>query len=110
MNLCGDFGQNIHALDGGSYSEAPTWAVFYSDHLSVAADPAFFAGGEFRRKNQNQLDVRTFFHAGLGVEEYAIRAHIASLGTRFRVGAAHADRKSGDNSLARTAIDLRSHL
>ena len=45
-----EFGENVHAADLGRHPEFSS-LFFDSDNGGLAADPALFAGSEFRRKD-----------------------------------------------------------
>jgi len=100
--------QHIHAPDRSGNSETLAGALFDTQNLSMAANPAFLAGGQLGRQDENQFYVRALSHAGVDIEEYATRAQVAGLGAQLRLTrrAPYADGQLGNDSLARTAIDL----
>jgi hypothetical protein len=106
-----NLGQNVHSSDLSGYAEIIAGALFHSQNSGVTTDPALLARGEFGRKYENQFHLRAFHHAGLGIEEHAIRADVASLGGEFSTsgGAANANRDGCNDSVAGTAINLRRH-
>ena len=108
-HLRGDFGEDVHAADLGGHAELCS-LFFYADDRRLAADPALFARGELGRKDQHQLDFGALLHAGLGVEEHAVGANIASL--RGVVGAlrsADARGHAGRDSCSCAAIIVGCH-
>jgi hypothetical protein len=109
--LGGYLRQNVHALNFGRDAEGGTCSLLYAQDAGVAADPALLTGGQLWRQDENQLDVRAFRHAGVGIEKYAIRADIASLGAQFGIRGivANPHRQLGDDSFARAAVGIRSH-
>ena len=72
------FGQDVHAADLGCDPELGP-VLFHTHHGRLAADPAFFSIGELGRQDQNQLDLGSLLHAGLGIEEDAVGAHVSGL-------------------------------
>jgi hypothetical protein len=50
LELDCEFGENVHAADLGRHPEFSS-LFFDSDNGGLAADPALFAGSEFRRKD-----------------------------------------------------------
>jgi len=77
----------------------------------MATYPTLFAGGQFGRKNQDQFELGTLGHGGLAIEEDAIGADIAGLGSQFRSPCCILD-ANGDasrNSMAGTPIEITVH-
>jgi hypothetical protein len=109
--LRGNLRQDVHALNLGRDAEVRARSRLHAQDAGVAANPAFLSGGQFRGEDENQLNVRAFDHAGVGIEENAIRAHIASLGGQFgiRGSVADTDRQLGDDSFMGAAVEIRSH-
>lgn len=77
----------------------------------MAADPAFLPGGQFWGQDEDQFQDRALHQPGLGIQEYAIGAHIAGVSAqlRFARSGAYTDRQLGDNSFAGPSIDLIIH-
>jgi len=74
----GDFGEDIHAANLGGYAEVGA-AIFDPNDGGLTTDPAFFARGELRREDENEFDVGSLLHGGVGVEEHAIGADVTSM-------------------------------
>jgi len=77
----------------------------------MATYPTLFAGGQFGRKNEDKFEIGTLGHAGLAIEEDAIGADIAGLGSQFPSPycALDANGDASRNSLAGTPIEIRVH-
>ena len=56
----------------------PLFAIFYSDHRGPAAYPLFLAVGEFRRQNQDHLQLASGHDARVGIKKNAAGVQIAS--------------------------------
>src|ERR1700733_14925902 len=104
-----DFGEDVHAADLGGHPELSAFFLDPDDGR-LAADPAFLAGSEFGRKDQDQLDIGALFHTRLGIEEYAVRAHVAGLcGVVCTLGRAHARGNAGRDSGSGAALGVSFH-
>jgi hypothetical protein len=68
--------QQVHPPNFGCDSEILARTMLNAQYAGVAADPTLLSRGQFGRENENQLHIRTLGHAGLGVQEHAIRADI----------------------------------
>jgi hypothetical protein len=109
--LRGNLRQNVHALNLGGDAEVRAGSLFHPQDAGVAANPAFLSGGQFWGEDENQLNVRAFDHAGVGIKENAIGAHVAGLSAQFgiRGSVTNTHRQFGDDSFARAAVEVRSH-
>lgn len=106
-SLDGYLGQYVHAPDFGGDSEPGARARLDSQNSGMAANPAFFAGSEFGRQNENEVNLGTGNHCGFGVEKNAVGADVASLGIQFGISGNVADphREASGDAFTGTAID-----
>src|SRR5579872_647255 len=73
-----DFGKDVHAADlGGNAIIRPF--LLDTNNRGLAADPALFAGGKLRGKDQNQLHLSALLHFRTGIEENSVGADVAGL-------------------------------
>jgi hypothetical protein len=77
----------------------------------MAAHPTLSAGGQFGGEHEDQFDIGTLGHVGLGIEEYAVGTDVAGLGRQLSSPdcALNANGHASKNSLAGTAIDRSVH-
>jgi hypothetical protein len=77
-----DFRQGFNSLNFRGHAKMPA-EVFYPAHLSVTANPALFAGGEFRGKHHDKVNFGPFDQSGLGIKKHTVRTHVAGVSRKF---------------------------
>src|SRR4029077_14976448 len=104
------FREDVHAADLRRHAKLRA-LFFYSDDRRLAAHPALFAGREFGRKDQDQLDVSSLFHARLGIEEDSVGADVAGLGGVIRtVRITHARGNASSDAGSGAAFGVSFHV
>src|SRR5271157_3431848 len=104
-----DFGHDIHTPNLRRHPKVLP-LFFHPDNGGLAADPALFAGSELGRQNQDQLDVSSLLHAGLGVKENTVGADVPGLGGVVgTLGGADPRWNAGCDSCAAAALGVGFH-
>src|SRR5208282_244460 len=104
-----DFRQDIHALNLRRDSELRS-VLLHAHNRRLATHPAPLPGSEFRRKNQHQFHLAPFLHAGFGIEENAVGANVARLGSMVGpLGRTYTGGDAGGDAASSAAFSIGFH-
>ncbi|HYM07478.1 MAG TPA: hypothetical protein VEU11_13035 [Terriglobales bacterium] len=110
--LAWDFGQDLDAADAGGHTKiSAVLAIFYSHHGRPAAYPLFCSVSEFRRKNQDHLQLAAGDDTRVGIKKDAASIQIAreTRGLDCSPPALNGDRQARGNTLPGTAFAFDVH-
>jgi hypothetical protein len=103
------FRQDIHPADLGGHPELR--AFLHAHDGGLAANPALLPSRQFRGQDENQLNIGSLLHFGVGVEKHSIGADVAGLSGLFSsLGSADSGGNGGVDSGSGAALVIRCHV